>query len=192
MRFDYVASDGEAQTGAAAATDSGPVHLVETFEDADPVGRRHADAWVADPDQNLAFSLPDTHDDLAAFGAELDGVVEQVDQDLAESVLVAAHRRDSVRQVQDDLEPLPLGKEFEPLRVGPGHADQIDIVQKQLHSSALDAGQIEQLVDHLREMTRLDLDLGDSITQAGRGGFSLPRGGLGEQADSGQRRSQLV
>ena len=70
------------------------------------------------------------------------------------------------------------------------HVDAIGHLQR---AATLDPAQVEQLVDHLHEVTRLDLDLGDPVAHLGRDGrahsLRLPLERLGQQADRRQRRA---
>ena len=67
--------------------------------------------------------------------------------------------------------------------------------QRELDVTALDPRQVEQLVDHLDEVARLDVDLADPVAHLGgtRRRRAPPRGqGLGQQAHRRERRPQLV
>ena len=66
----------------------------------------------------------------------------------------------------------------------------------QQRAAALDPRQVEELVDHLDEVARLDLDLADPVAHPRRdrlaGGVGLAGERLGEQADGRERGAQLV
>ena len=93
--LDDVAGDRQPETGPAGlAADPRPVDLVEALEDPGLGGPRDADPVVGDGDDDLVGRPHRTLTaDVAAVGAELHRVVEEVDEDLAEPVLVAADRR---------------------------------------------------------------------------------------------------
>src|SRR5664280_2022201 len=101
MHLDHVAGNRQAQTSAATTADPGPVHLVEALEDPGYVRSRNADPGIPNPDHDFAVVVANAHDDLAAFWAELHRVVQQVDQDLAQAILVAANRSDVLGQLED-------------------------------------------------------------------------------------------
>ena len=99
-----------------------------------------------------------------------------------------------------DLDPqghaLPIGEQPQPLgRVGRDLAE-IEDLEGAERAPALDARQVEQLVDHLDEMSGLDLDLVDPVTHPRRNGVARRLGlagqRLGQEADRGQGRAQLV
>ena len=75
--------------GAATAAGAGAVDLVEALEDAVAVRARNARAVVLDLDEHVLLVAPDMDDDLAAGRRELDRVVDQVGQQLAQPILVA-------------------------------------------------------------------------------------------------------
>src|SRR4029077_6513145 len=63
-------------------------------------------------------------------------------------------------------------------------------------AAALDAGEVEELGDHLGDRARLDLELADPFPHPGRkavsGGFGVTGQGLGQEADGRDRRAQLM
>jgi hypothetical protein len=108
---------------------------------------------------------PGTDRDLATVGAELDGVVDQVHDDLTEPGRVTADRREAGRRVELERDALPLPEEPQPLRGIGRQATHIDAVGQQERATTFDPAQVQELVDHLDEVTRLDLDLGDPVAQ---------------------------
>ena len=123
--------------------------------------------------------------------------MDEVDDDLAEPRLVAADRRQVVRDVDDEAQALALGEEPEPLGGLARRPAQVDVVEQDERAAALDPGEVEQLVDHLDEVAGLDLDLARSgrASSAGTavaGGLGVAGQRLGEQADRRERRPQLV
>src|ERR1035437_8949295 len=61
---------------------------------------------------------------------------------------------------------LTFGEEAKPFGRGPDDSNHVHIVEQQLGGAALDARQVKQFVDHLDQVTSLDLDLGDPVTQS--------------------------
>ena len=93
--FDEALADREAEASAAEATRRRVVGLRERIEDRLQCPRRNADAGVlhleAQRDPRLGRAQwPDADTDVAV-GRELDGIAQQVEQDLAEPVGVAYH-----------------------------------------------------------------------------------------------------
>ena len=89
-----LARDGQAQAGAAVLARGGHVGLGERLEQFRRLLRRHADAGVAHGELELhlfagAFEQFDLQPDFALLG-ELDGVVDEVGEDLAEPERIAA------------------------------------------------------------------------------------------------------
>src|SRR3954470_5280145 len=195
--LDDVARDRQAESRAARpAPEARPVDLVEPLEDPGLGGARDAHPVVGHGHDDIGCRGPGGHDDLAALHAELHGVVEEVDDDLPEAVLVAPDVPEVVfdLDVEDDSlafceQPQALGR----VDRDPADIDEVDDTERR---ATLDAGKVEKLRDHLDEVARLDLDLADPIAHAGRHGItrrlSLPGQRLGQQADRGQRRPQLV
>src|SRR5262249_16388578 len=83
-----VFDDTEAQPGAAHLARARPVHAVEAFENPWQVAGGDADAVVAHLDKGMPALRPDAHAHLAALGRVLDGVVEQVVEDVVDRILV--------------------------------------------------------------------------------------------------------
>ena len=134
--------------------------------------------------------------DLAAARAELDRVVEQVDEHLPKACLVAPSAWQPLRDVDAQRHALPLGKEAQPFGRGRCQPSEIEIVDEREACAALDPREIHDLADHLDEVAGLDLDLGDPVAHlrgdrlAGR--VCVAAEGLGQQPDRRQRRPQLV
>ena len=93
-QLDEPLADRQAQPGAAVLAGGGHVGLGERLKQLRRLFRRHADAGVAHRELELhlladLFEQLDLQADLAVLG-ELDGVVDQVGEDLAEPQRVAA------------------------------------------------------------------------------------------------------
>ncbi len=122
--------------------------------------------------------------------------MDQVDDDLAEPRLIAPDRWNTLRDIDHETETLALGEDPEPLGRVARNTSQINVVEQDERTATLDPGEIEQLVDHLDEVTGLDFDLADPVAHAGRdavaGGLGLAGEGLRQEADRRERGSQLV
>ena len=103
---------------------------------------------------------------------------------------------DGGRHIDHEGDPLAIGEQPQPLDRFGRDLSEVEQVEDAERAAALDPRQVEQLVDHLDEVARLDLDLADPIAHPGRDavagglGFAVQR--LGEKADRGQRGPQLV
>src|SRR5262245_21297474 len=79
------------------------VGLPIAIENVGNVGGAHAGAGVADAKLDVRSSLFERELDLAPFGSELDGVADEVRQDLVDSLAVAADARILDRGRADEL-----------------------------------------------------------------------------------------
>ena len=70
---------------------AGGVHAIEALEDAFGIGEGDTDAGVGDGDDGFARSGDGGDRNVAACGSVLNGVVEQILQNVAEQGGVAAH-----------------------------------------------------------------------------------------------------
>src|SRR5439155_12377418 len=109
-RLDQLLRDGRPEPGAAEAARGGLVCLREALEDFGLRFGRDADAGVADREfqahllSRLALRR-DVHRDATLLG-ELERVADQIDQDLAQVMRIAAQCRRHVRHDRyDDLQP---------------------------------------------------------------------------------------
>jgi len=98
VHLDNPPGDRKPETGAALVLGDRAVGLLELLEQLALVGRGNAGAGVGDCDAKRAVGEACGHVHLARVG-ELDGVADQVEQDLGEAVLVAA----SARQIRSLL-----------------------------------------------------------------------------------------
>src|SRR3954463_3369872 len=169
-----MASDGEPEARAAAGlcTETRSVDLVEPLEDTVPSCPWDADTLVFDRRHDLATGRCRPDRDLAAIRTELDRVVDEVHDDLPESSRVATPARQAGRRLEPQRDALPLPEEPKTLGRGGGQTAHVEIVGHLEHAAALDPTQVEKLVDHLDEVTRLDLDLGDPVAHLRGDGFA--------------------
>ena len=195
MGLDDMAGDGQPEARAAAAP-TGLVGLVEALEDPRLVGLRDADPVILDHHRDLLVRRPDPDDDLATVGAELHGIVEEIDHHLPEPILRPADRRNGLRDIGPERDALALGEQAEALDRGGREPAEVDLVEHEERPARLDARQVEQLLDHLDEVIRLDLDLADPVAHPGRdplaGLVRLANERLGQQADGRQWRPKLM
>src|SRR5262245_35712632 len=130
MLFDHVSHDREAQTGSTGdlAADPRPVDLVETLEDPCLRRARNPDPVVLDGSHQLVVVATNRHDDLAAARAELHGVMDQVDEDLAKPRLVAANAREAASNIDAEGHPLAIREQPQPFHGRGRETAEIEIV----------------------------------------------------------------
>ena len=137
----------------------------------------------------------DEHDDASVCGGELDGVRQQVPDHLLQPDRVAAHRRD--RQIGRERQRDVLGERQRSDRIDgdPRHRDQIDLPRRHLQRARDDAGDIEQVVDDVRQRRRVPFDRRDRAA-GGVGPGGRQHAGQPSTAFSGVRvvrdRGELV
>ena len=112
------------------------------------------------------------NDELHAAGlGELDGVRQQVDQDLAQPLFVGIdHDRQHRRPLEDEIDALGGGLQAE-------HADELveefaetNLVPRQIKPAGLDLGDVENAVDQSRQMVGAAADHADLIARLARAG----------------------
>src|SRR5215471_6463496 len=152
MQLDKLPRQRKPEPGALVPARAGTTHLAELLEHRRLVLGGDADAGVAHGDRDLSLALAEVDRHLPAFRRELDGVREQIQDDLPHLSLVSDH-----------LTHAPVGSEGEPDAV-PGGAlaheaetafegsRQVEGAQLQLHLPRLDLGEIKDVVDERQEM----------------------------------------
>ena len=177
---------------------AGLVGLVEALEDPGLVGPRDADPVVLDRHDHLVVRRGHADDDLAPVGAELDRVVEEVDEHLPEPVLVAAdggHAR-----------PGPPSRRSTPCRSANSRSRSTDATASRprstsssMHEGTARSRSATGRAARSTIWTRWSVStsiLRDPVAHPGRdrlaGAVGLADERLGEQADRRQRGPQLV
>ncbi len=149
-------ADGETQAGAAIFARGGGINLGEGLEQHAMTLRRDADAGVSDLEiqQNLGVGgrgdvarHPDLDGDGAALG-ELDGIVHQIDQHLAQTGAVAedAARHGGIDEV-GQLDVLGGGLQGKNIDGLLDAMDEFKGLVFQFHLAGLDFGEIENFID---------------------------------------------
>ena len=107
--------DRQPEPGVAALARARLGHPVEALGDPRKVGRGNADSRVGySQTGGIALNAgSDSHP--PPLGGELDGIIDQVDQDLDQSVAISEHQGETRRH---------LGGERDPFRVGLGPHDR--------------------------------------------------------------------
>ena len=189
------ARNRQAQAGALVLAGHAGVDLLERVEDLPQHVLRDAEAGVDDVDSARHVVLridDDLHRDGALVG-ELDGVADEVDQNLLELVGVGRERRDRRRQVRDEADLLVDHAALE-LRERVAHqrveGDRDDV---QLDLPRLDLREVEDRVDQPQQVLAVVEDALDIGRFLRRQDLVLAAEDDRREPDDGiERRPQLV
>jgi hypothetical protein len=151
---------------------------------------------IGDRRDHLPVAMLDVHADVTepplVVGPELEGVVDEVDDDLSDPGFVATHARQPLGDIGREVDLLAIGEQPQSLYGLDDHPTEVHVVQQDKRAATLDSSEVEELVDHLHEMARLDLDLRDAVAhlrrQAFTGRFRFAGQRLREEADRRQGR----
>mmetsp|Transcript_23833 Transcript_23833/g.61891 ORF Transcript_23833/g.61891 Transcript_23833/m.61891 type:complete len:265 (+) Transcript_23833:4351-5145(+) len=189
-------ANGEPQAGAAKAACGARLRLREAVEQFGLCGLRDTNAAVRHLDQeaDLAFRLDGVllaaDDDLAGLG-ELDGVGEQVEQNLLDAAAVAAQKGVDLRvDVADDLQLL-LGRDHHHRVERLLHrCRDVEVGALQVQLSRFDALQVQDVVNQLQKRVGAALRQLDELALVA---LQLPaQQHLVHADDAIQRRAHLV
>lgn len=184
MQVGHPPGDGQAEPGAAAV---GRADGAEPLEDPLAVGRCYALALVGDLEHvvvRAAGLTQGTHGDSAAGRAVPRGVVEQVGDQLVEPAGVGAHHE--ARLDVEVVAHVATGR----LGVGDDvgeEARQRDVGRRERGLAGVDPGEVEEVLDELREPLRLPHGEVEAVGAADAVGEVLQHRTLGRE-----RRAQLV
>jgi hypothetical protein len=180
-QFYQLARNAQAQAGAAVLARNGAVGLAEGLEQPCQLFFAHADAGIAHAECEhhvfaRGFGSLDGHHDFAALG-ELDGIVGEVDQDLAQA-----------QRVADQLvghPALDAEHQFDPAGIGLDGRQGGQVVQHFVQAerhflqgelAGFDLGKVQDIVDDAQQVLAGAQDLGQVI--------ALPRAGVGHQCQA--------
>ncbi len=186
--------DGQAQAGTGCGGTRAHARGIaarEGLEDAVDLVGRHAGAGVLDLERGEFARVAQPQRDLACAG-ELDGVAQQVDQDLPHPLLVGAHHLGHLaRRVEAEGQPLLGRLQLEHVGqlahgLGEMHRPR---VQREL--AGLDVGDVERAFDQRQQVLAAALDHGHGLLAVRRhGGVFAHQLRIAE--DGIERRAQLV
>ncbi len=146
-------ADGQAQPGAFAAAGDGAVELAELFEDLLLFGRADARAGIGDADADGGVvGLLSADLDAAAFGGELDGIAQEVVQDLLDLLRIGIDQRQAVGDVQAHLDHLLLGQRRKERHQPLQQVRDTGLLDAQLHLAGLGFGQVQQVINHVQQI----------------------------------------
>src|SRR6476660_4061552 len=187
-------ADVQAKAGAADAAGEAGVDAVELAEDPALLERSDPDPFVADADPDAALARLDRKFDTAPAGRVLDGVVDQVDQDLAQLVRISGYGLERVGDLELDRDVLSRGEEGAHLtRDALRERAKIDLLFRQRELSRIEVAGVEDVVRGPGEAFGL---LGDHVEEPLLVGFAeldvFTQQGLGRAVDRCQWRAKLV
>ena len=163
MQFDQPLREREAQARPFVLPRQGRVHLAELLEERGQVFRGDPDPRVGDADHHGFPVQPPIDRDAAAGVRELDGVREQVIEDLLQLQRIG---REFDRPRGD------VGPDFDPLAAREGPRDADDLVhegpeftglERQFHGPRLDLREVQDVVDHAEELPPSLVDVGGEL-----------------------------
>ena len=193
--LDEVFADGQAQARAAELPADGRVGLAEALEQAVLLIGGDADPRVRHGEPDVVEIPPLLHADIERDRSgfrELDGVVQEVEQDLLDARLVAKHhRRQRGIHRGGQVEALAGGDAADDgERVGneraPGEGRVLD-----LDGAGLDLGEVQHVVDHRQQGRAGGLDEFGLVAEPAGQGFVLQHQ-VGETDDTAEGRADLV
>ncbi len=167
--------DREAQPRAPELPGGRRVGLGKGLEDLIELVGLDADAGVAHPHhepqpRGLGGADVERHRDPAPLGGELDGVADQVVDDLAQPHVVAlqapGHR--GAQAIVEGQALLP-GPRLEQGHGAPQHLVAVEGHRRQRHLARLDLGKIEHVVEHRQQRAGRVMDDLGGLAQLGRG-----------------------
>ena len=192
--FHQLPGDGGAESAAAKAAGDGRVGLGEAVEDARLCGFRNADAGIDDFEaQPLRLAQPDRtdiHIDPPMLG-ELDGIADQVDEDLAQVARIAMQMERRLRcDVCGQHQTFSLSLGFHHRGRAVDQAMQVEILGGADDPPGFDARDVEHVVDQFQQgVGRCTDDLGKFLLFLVELGV---RQQVGDTDDAIQGRAELV
>src|SRR5262245_28009548 len=93
VNLDEMLGDGESKACAAGFARTCRIHAIEALEDARLIDFRYANAGVGDGEDHIAIADTGANHDASSGQGVLDGVVEQILQNLGEAPLVTGNVR---------------------------------------------------------------------------------------------------
>src|SRR2546423_353493 len=156
-RIDELPRDAESQPGAAKFAGPRLIDLTKIFPDRLEILRANADARIAHIEPQIFFVPRNRHPDSAVV-SELDGVGQQVQQDLLHFRAVRMQRQVLRRQLDAEGELLLLDERFDLLRDLRHDVAESDIVEMERHAAGFDLRQIKNVVDEGEQVLRCTLD----------------------------------
>ena len=131
--------DGESEARTTLPSLPGTVDLEEPLEDPGLVRLRDADALVGHGQHDLVSLLGGSHGHHPTGARELDRVVQEVQQQLPQSLGIAPHGGQRIlRQCQPEFDTLAVRERPEPSRPRGQEWSHRNVIEMQLRGSLLD------------------------------------------------------
>src|SRR5262245_25763292 len=189
---DELTADVETEAGAPDAARHVRIEAIELLEDAPALGCRDAEPAVADRPQHVVVPALDADVHGPAVRRVLDGVLDEVDEHLAQLLLVGAHGRKLLRRGEIERDAFR--------EVGAGGVDdargdhsRVDGLDRQLEPPGVEVAREQEVVDDLGEAAGLVLDdLEQPVARLVADVDVLTADRDRGAVDRGQRRAQLV
>ena len=157
--LDDIPGDGHAKAGSLYPADRGGALAFKRLKNLLRELRTHADAVVADTELVLCTvahgsgKLPDTHGDRAARRRELNGVGQQVEQNLSQTCPVTVNVLvGNVKRIHIKLELLGVYLSADDGLDIVQHLGEVDLGFLQMKLAALDAAHVQNIVDEREQV----------------------------------------
>lgn len=159
-----MAHDRQAQSQAPVGSRHRVIRLDEAVEELRQHLRTDAHAAVRNGDLNMLATPLEAHRDPAALRGELDGVGEQVGDDLLQPGRVPVD--ETHRVIDAILDPDGLGLRGSPHQIqsAPNHHLEIDGTEVEQELPRCDARDVEQVVDELRPLASPSFPLSPGVS----------------------------
>ena len=191
VHLDELLDDGEPQAEPAMPPGGGGVGLAEAVEDLGEELGPDADAGVDDADLDVRVDPLQEDLDPAALGRELDGVGEEVPDDLLEAGGVAGDGPGERVEDLVDADALGLGRRHDGGEGGLDDVGEVEPLDVEAELAGDDAGDVEEVIDDAGLGLGIPLDGGEALLQVV--GIDLAGAeDLGPAEDGVERRAKLV
>src|SRR5438067_753978 len=189
--LDQVAHDRQPEPQPPVRARARAVGLPEALEDVRQEVGRNPDARVTHADHGVMRVAREPDGDAPAARRELDGVGDEVPDDLLQPVAIAAHGTDAVVELALEGDLLRVGRRTDRVDGALDGRRQVDGRQLETQLAGDDARDLEEVLDEASLELRVALD---HLERAGPG-FRLEPAGAQEarpDEDGAERRPQLV
>src|SRR5215472_8191821 len=166
MSFDEMLSDGKAQASAAHFAGPRDIDSIEALEDPGLVYFGNADACVRDGECDFVSVGGGENHNAASRGRVLNGVIEQVLQNLGEAPAVSSNVRKRPIYIHRNLQVLLRGRPLRSLQAALHKLRDTEPVHFQVEAVRIHLGKFEQIIRKPREPPRMfenDLKETDAI-----------------------------
>lgn len=185
--------DGQAESGAGVASVEPGFDLDEGMEQQGEFFRGDSDACIGDGDGDGIRGGVDVEGDPASGGGELDGVGKEVGEDLLEAEGISENEKGRGVGGNLELDAFFLGCVTEETDAGIDDVQDGTGLDLDTNNAGFEAGELEDVVDELEQVTAAILNLGDAVEMGFSDGLA---GGVAEDfregQDAGERGAEFV